>query len=59
MSWNFFDIFDVVFDLFGLLGSGSKSLPSKSPSKPERKALNHNMISQKKDSKDPDSLPKK
>lgn len=55
MSWNFFDIFDVVFDLFGLLGSGSKS----SPSKPERKALNHNIISQKKDSKDPDSLPKK
>ncbi|MGX5686218.1 hypothetical protein ACWKWW_16850 [Chryseobacterium cucumeris] len=55
MSWNFLDIFDVVLDLFGLLGSGSKS----SPSKPERKALNHNIISQKKETKDRDTLQKK
>lgn len=59
MSWNFLDLFDIVLDVFGLLGSGSKSSRSKSPSKPERKALNHNVIYQKKDSKDPDSLPKK
>jgi len=55
MSWNFFDIFDVIFDLFGLIGSGSKS----SRSKPERKALNHNVISQKKEPKDLDTLKKK
>ncbi len=59
MSWNFFDIFDVVFDLFGLLASESKSSRSKSPSKPERKALNHNIISQKKERKDLDTLKKK
>lgn len=55
MSWNFFEIFDIVLNVFGLLGSESKS----SPSKPERKALNHNIISQKKDLKDLDSLKKK
>lgn len=54
MSWNFLDIFDVVPDLFGLFGSGLKS----SPSKPERKALNHHVIFQKKELKDTD-IPKK
>lgn len=58
MSWNFFDVFDVIFDLLDLFGSGSKSSRS-SQSKPERKALNHNVISQKKDSKDLDTLKKK
>ncbi|MDR6370654.1 hypothetical protein J2795_002366 [Chryseobacterium bernardetii] len=55
MSWNFLDLFDVVLDVFGMLGSGSKS----SPSKPERKALNHNVISQKKELKDSDIPQKK
>lgn len=50
MSWNFLDIFDVVLDVFGLFSSGSKS----SGSKLKRKALNHNVISQKKELKDPD-----
>ncbi len=50
MSWNFLDIFDVVLDVFGLFSSGSKS----SRSKPKRKALNHNVIAQKKELKDPD-----
>ncbi|WP_454046427.1 hypothetical protein [Chryseobacterium sp. Marseille-Q8038] len=54
MSWNFLDVFDIVLDAFGLFSSGSKSSRSKSPSKPERKALNHNVISQKKDPKNPD-----
>jgi len=58
MSWNFFDIFDVIFDLLDLFGSGSKSSRSLQ-SKPKRKALNHNVISQKKDSKDLDTLKKK
>jgi hypothetical protein len=55
MSWNFFDIFDVVLDVFGLFSSGSK--PARS--KPKRKALNHNVISQKKESKGPDISQKK
>ncbi len=50
MSWNFLDVFDIVLDAFGLFSSGSKSPRSK----PERKALNHNVISQKKNPKDPD-----
>lgn len=55
MSWNFLDIFDIVLDAFGLFSSGSKS----SGSKPKRKALNHNVISQKKEPKDPDISQKK
>ncbi|VEH19813.1 Uncharacterised protein [Chryseobacterium nakagawai] len=55
MSWNFLEIFDVVLDAFGLFSSRSKS----SRSKPERKALNHNVISQKKELKDPDISQKK
>ncbi len=55
MSWNFFDIFDVIFDLLDLLGSGSKS----SRSEPKRKPLNHNVISQKKEVRDPDISQKK
>lgn len=55
MSWNFFDIFDIVLDAFGLFSSGSKS----SVSKPKKKALNHNVISQKKESKDSDISQKK
>ncbi|MDR3022729.1 hypothetical protein [Chryseobacterium sp.] len=55
MSWNFLDIFDVVLDVFGLFSSGSKS----SGSKPKRKALNHNVISQNKELKDSDIPQKK
>jgi len=58
MSWNFLDIFDVVLDVFGLFSSGSKSSVS-SVSKPKRKALNHNVISQKKELKDSDIPQKK
>ncbi|WP_223600429.1 hypothetical protein [Chryseobacterium sp. GVT01B] len=58
MSWNFLDIFDVVLDVFGLFSSGSKSSGS-SGSKPKRKALNHNVISQKKELKDSDIPQKK
>ncbi|WP_213278518.1 hypothetical protein [Chryseobacterium indologenes] len=58
MSWNFLDILDVVLDVFGLFSSGSKSSGS-SGSKPKRKALNHNIISQKKELKDPDIPQKK
>ncbi|WP_426480389.1 hypothetical protein [Chryseobacterium sp. R2ACT005] len=50
MSWNFLDVFDVVLDAFGLFSPGSKSPRSK----PKRKALNHNVIAQKKELKDPD-----
>ncbi|MDR6465031.1 hypothetical protein [Chryseobacterium sediminis] len=59
MSWNFLDIFDVVLDVFGLFSSGSKSSLGSSDSKPKRKALNHNVISQKKELKDPDIPQKK
>ncbi|MCS4302238.1 hypothetical protein [Chryseobacterium sp. BIGb0232] len=55
MSWNILEILDVVLDAFGLFSSGSKS----SHSKPKRKALNHNIISQKKELKDPDISQKK
>lgn len=55
MSWNFFDIFDVVLDVFGLFSSGPKS----SRSKPKRKSLNHDIIYQKKEPKDPDISQKK
>lgn len=55
MSWNFLDIFDVVLDVFGLFSSRSKS----SHSKPKREALNHNVISQKKELKDTDISQKK
>lgn len=55
MSWNFLDVFDVIFDALELFGSGSGS----SRSKPKRKALNHNVISQKKGLKDPDISQKK
>ncbi len=58
MSWNFFDLFDVIFDLLELFGSGSKSSRS-SQSKPERKPLNHNILSQRKESKDLDTFKKK
>jgi|APAra7269097138_1048543.scaffolds.fasta_scaffold27494_2 hypothetical protein len=58
MSWNFLDLFDVVLDVFGLLGSGSKS-SKLSNSKPIKKALNHNVISQKKELKDSDIPQKK
>ncbi len=55
MSWNLLEIFDVVLDVFGLFSSRSKS----SRSKPKRQALNHNVISQKKELKDPDISQKK
>lgn len=55
MSWNFFEIFDIVLNVFGLFSSESKS----SHSKPKREALNHNIISQKKESKDMDISQKK
>ncbi|WP_164464384.1 hypothetical protein [Chryseobacterium sp. G0162] len=55
MSWNLLEIFDIVLDVFGLFSSGSKS----SRSKPKRQALNHNVISQKKELKDPDISQKK
>lgn len=55
MSWNFLDVFDIILDVFSLLGSGSKP----SQSEPKRKALNHNVISQKKEVKDPGSSQKK
>ena len=54
MSWNFFEIFDIILDVFGLVSSGSES----SDSKPKKLALNHNVISQKKQIKDTD-IPKK
>ncbi len=55
MSWNFFEIFDLVLNVFGLFSSESKS----SHSKPKREALNHNIISKKKESKDQNILQKK
>ncbi|SEH36654.1 hypothetical protein SAMN05421593_3275 [Chryseobacterium culicis] len=58
MSWNFLDVFDIILDVFGLASSGSKSSRS-SQSKPERKPLNHNVLSQRKEPKDLDTLKKK
>lgn len=55
MSWNFFEIFDIVLNVFGIFSSESKS----SHSKPQKKALNYNAISQKKESKDLDISQKK
>ena len=47
MSWNFLDVFDVIFDVLDLFGSGFGSSRSTS----DRKSLNYDEKPQKKESK--------